>query len=130
RGIEVFLVCDPSHAFQEELRAARVNILPATVRSRIDVSAIRQIRRTLSQERIDLLYATTNRGLAAGTLASLGLSIPRVAYRGTMGNLSAFLPQDFFTYFHPSLTKIVCNCHAVKSSLEKMGISSEKLHVI
>jgi|GEM_PF-5640288 len=130
RGHRVTLVCNPNEPQIERYEAAGAVVVPIAISSRISPGAVRKLRRVITDHKIETVYAPFNKGLAAATLASIGLSCRRFTYRGTLGNLSRFNPTTYLTHLSGSLTGIICNCQAVKEDLVRFGLPEEKLTVV
>jgi glycosyltransferase involved in cell wall biosynthesis len=100
-------------------------------RNRVDLAAIRRIRRELAAGRFDLMHAFINRPLSCGLWAAWGYrDLKRIAYRGKEGNVGRLDPAAWMTYLHPRLDRIICVSDAVRRSLLEVGIADRKLRVI
>ena len=129
-GYSVEIICDPRESRVEEFRAAGIEVRVRSIRSRLDFVSALFIRKCIQKGSFDLIYSPFNKGLSTALLATLGLGLPVVSYRGTLGNLSRLDPSSYLTHLNPNLSAIICNCRAVKSSLLSVGVAEEKLHVI
>ena len=141
RGHRVHLICDPQwHARQSQLPAgesavARLNETGVTVstmavKHRLDISAARALRRIISTESPDVIYAPKNSTLSVALLATSGDTCPVIGYRGTSGHLHRYDPASWLTYFHPRLKAIVCVSEAVRRYLISKKIPPLMLHTI
>lgn len=129
-GIDVAVMCSPSAPRVAALASAGVPVIPLVLRHRLDVRAVRAVRRQIRAQRPHVIYAPTNRGLSVSLLASRGCGVLRVAYRGTMGHLSRLDPASWLTYLNPGLDSIVCVSDAVRGYLLSMGIPARRLITI
>jgi glycosyltransferase involved in cell wall biosynthesis len=98
-------------------------------RGRIDALVIQELRRELRTNRFGLMHCLSNRTISNGNLAGIGIPIPRIAYRGTVGHVSRWDPLSWLTYLHPGMNRIVCVSEAVRSYL-KQYVQEERLVVI
>jgi glycosyltransferase involved in cell wall biosynthesis len=118
-GLSLTVLHDPEAAATSVRTMVDAGI-PCTsfsVRHRLDSAAVRDLRRRLRDGTFDLVYAPINRTLSAALLATRGLRIPVVGYRGTVGHLFRWDPTSWLTYFHPRLAHIVCVSEAVRRYL-------------
>jgi len=129
-GIDVHMNCRPNAPEEPELTAAGVRVSEWTVRHRLDLAASRALRRLIRKEDPDIVYAPTNRGLAAALRAGRGSRARIVAYRGTIGHLKKYDPAAWITYFHPRIARIVCVSRAVEQHLLSMGLPNSRLVTI
>jgi glycosyltransferase involved in cell wall biosynthesis len=129
-GVNVDVMCDPSAPEQQLLRDSGVGVSSLTIRHRLDFAAARTIRKQLCAEHYDILHATRNRDLSVSLIASRGMSIKRVAYRGTIGHLSRLDPASWLTYLNPRLDRIICNSEAVRQYMLSMRLPDAKLKTI
>ncbi len=130
KGIDITLVCRPDAARCPELKDSPIRILPMTVRHRVDLSSIRFLRQLLREHPVDIIYAVINKTLSVSLLATIGLRIPVVGYRGTIGHISRFDPACWLTYLNPRLRGIVCVSEAVRQYLLGFGIPPTRLVTI
>lgn len=121
-GIEVDLVCHPEAPEQDPLRQAGVGIIPDRIRHRLDWPAVVRLRRRLRAKHYDLIHAPRNSTLSVALLASRGLRIGHIAYRGTIGHLSHWDPASWLTYLNPRVDRIICVSEAVREYLLGLGI--------
>jgi glycosyltransferase involved in cell wall biosynthesis len=129
-GYEVDLFCNPLDQRQDEMRQGGIRVQTLKVRHRFDLHAAGVVRRKLLAGNHDILYATSNRGLAAAVIASRGLPVKLAAYRGTLGNLSRLNPGCHVAHLNPRISSIICNCEAVRRYLIDFGFAPEKLAAI
>jgi glycosyltransferase involved in cell wall biosynthesis len=129
-GIGIDVICDPAAPEQELLRSAGIGVSTLSIRHRLDLGAASHIRRKLAGKRYDIIHATRNRDLSVSLIASRGMAIKRVAYRGTVGHLSRFDPASWLTYLNSKLHRIICNSDAVRRYMLSMGLPERNLHHI
>jgi glycosyltransferase involved in cell wall biosynthesis len=120
-GVELTVVC-PTNASEarEEMRAAGIEICDLTFTKRIDRAASAELRRILIDGEFDILHAFGNKGLQNGLLATRGLPVKIVTYRGIVGNLSFFSPVSWMRHLNPRIDRIICVADAVRDFLLSM----------
>jgi L-malate glycosyltransferase len=106
--------------------ASGITYYPATIRSRLDLKCVRRLRTLLKKNSFHILHALTARALTVMLFASMGLGQKRVAYRGTVGNLSRLDPSSWLSFLHPKIDRISCVSEAVRRYLITQGVSAER----
>ncbi len=131
RGHKVQVVCAPEALLHMPLEANGVSIGRLKTRHRLDLVAARAFRRILMASRPDVIYAPRNKTLSVALMATMGLGIPVVAYRGTIGHIHYSDPASWLTYLNPRLAHIHCVSEAVRRHLDQdLHIPSVKLSCI
>lgn len=130
RGYEVLVFGNSASPALQGIAARGVTVRSFPVSGRFDLGSAARLRRILVEWRPAVVHAFTSRGLSIATFASMGLSIPRIGYRGTAGNLSWLNPADWLTYLHPRLSRIMCVSEAVRVSLLAMKLPERRLATI
>ncbi len=113
-GVELSVICPDQEGIGERLAAAGIHLADIAFRQRVDRDAIDALRRLLVDRRIDLLHMLGNRALQNGLIASRGLPVRLVAYRGIVGNVSFLSPVSWMRQLNPRLDRIVCVADAVR----------------
>ena len=114
-GVDVTVVCPPNAAkSRATLAEAGVPLLELDVRGRFDRSGTQRLRDELVRGRYDVLHVFSNRPLESGIVATRGLPVRLVAYRGIVGNVSFFSPVSWLRFLNPRIDRIVCVCNAVR----------------
>lgn len=121
------MIHDPSRDCATAFAGTDVTTARLAIRHRLDLCAVRELRRKLVADLPELLYAPANKSLAVSLMATRGLAVKVVGYRGTMGHLSRWDPASLITYFHSRLAGIVCLSKAVEQYLIRMGVTATTL---
>lgn len=132
-GPDLMIHCmaDPSCRNFQSLKSSEVKCTPLTLKNRMDLPAIKAIRSTIKEFGPELVQCLRNNyPLSNALLATLGISVKHVCYRGTMGNLSKWDPGSWMTYLNPRLDKIWCVSRGVEDYLASMSVPAHKLTTI
>ena len=114
-GVDITVVCPPNAAKSRAMLAeAGVPMLELDVRGRFDRAGTQRLRDELVRGRYDVLHVFSNRPLESGIVATRGLPVRLVAYRGIVGNVSFFSPMSWLRFLNPRIDRIVCVCNAVR----------------
>jgi glycosyltransferase involved in cell wall biosynthesis len=113
-GVELEVMCSPASLFYDHLKDSGVMVTDLEVKGRIDLPAIRAIRTRLKDRDFNIIHGFNNRTVANSVLASTGLPVKVVAYRGIVENVSFYNPGSWMTYLHPKVDRVVCVAEAVR----------------
>lgn len=127
RGIHVDLFCDTSSPYFDPLKARNFPMTHFVMKSRMDISAIRTLRRTLTTGHYDIVHAFNSRALSITLIASLGLKVKRIGFCGTTGHLKRWDPASRMSLLNPRVDRIVCISEAVKTYLHGLGVPESRL---
>lgn len=114
QGVQTTVVCRPGTVGYHELVEAGVRVVPVTFKSKLDWSAIKELRLLITKESFDLVHVFSKMLLTNYTLASVGIKTPVIAYRGIVGNLSYWDPFSWLSFFNPRIARWVCVCEAIR----------------
>jgi glycosyltransferase involved in cell wall biosynthesis len=123
RGVEIDVMCNPAGRNYPLLQQSGIPLLKSCFKGRFDPEGIRRIRHQLNSKDYDLIHTFDNRALQNAMLASLGINIPFVAYRGIVANVSVFDPASWLTYLNPKVKKITCVANAIRDYFLQMPLS-------
>lgn len=101
----------------DRLAEAGIPIHDHVPRRKLSLASVRYIRRVLREGRHDALYLFNNPAILNGVVASIGLPVKVVTYRGQTGNVSRWNPLQYFMHLSPRVARIVCVAEAVRQSL-------------
>lgn len=130
QGHNVTALIGHSRRFSDELLKAPIEIISHEFKYRIDLKSIFLIRKLLKKNNFDIVHCFSARALTSLVLASIGISVKKVAYRGTVGHLGRLDPSSWLSFLNPTLDKIICVSKAVERYLLSKGVPSKKLITI
>lgn len=113
-GVDVSVVCPPDTRLRPVLAEAGVRLVDIALSRRVDRAAIAQLRAELIAGEYDILHLFGNRALQNGLIATRGMPIRIVAYRGIVGNVSFYNPVSWMRFLNPRIDRIVCVADAVR----------------
>lgn len=95
-----------------------VTLLPAPpIRGKVNLSVIRALRRYTKQYHFDLTYSPGSSGLSNALLATLGLGVKNVAYRGTGARVRRTDPTYYLGILNPRVRHVICETEHVAGYL-------------
>jgi glycosyltransferase involved in cell wall biosynthesis len=117
RGVEVMVMADARSPHVQRIQQAGVEVHDLPLEGRFDRAAMKLIRNTVVSEKIDIVHAFTNRTVLHMVLATRGLPVKLVAYRGVIGNVSWWSPLSWFRFLNPRISRIICVAEEIRRSL-------------
>ena len=112
----------------DDLSARLPAAYPFTHAGRFDRRGIAEVRARLREGGYDIVHAhPTKRILGLTMLASAGLGVRRIGYRGTIGSLRRLNPSSSLSYYNPWLDRIICVCEGVRRYFLKARVPAYKL---
>lgn len=130
RGVDVEVMTRRRCHWGERLAAAGIPVHDFVPRRKFSLEAVREIRRVLRAGRHDVVHLFNNPAIVNGILASVGLPVKVVTYRGQTGNISRWDPICYLTHLSPRVSRIVCVAEAVRQSLLGVVYDPAKLVTI
>ena len=113
-GVDVAMMCPEEAPNFARLEAGGVEMRPFKMRSRCDLGAQAVIAKWLRERKTDILHLLTNQAVNNGLVASWGLPVKVVTYRGIVGNVSYYYPVSYTTHLSPGVDRVVCVSEAVR----------------
>lgn len=129
-GLDVEVMTPRRCYWGERLADAGIPIHDFRPRRKFSLSAILRIRRVLREGRHDIVHLFNNPAILNGVVASIGLPVRVITYRGQTGNVSRWNPLQYLMHLSPRVDRIVCVADAVRESLAEAGADRRKLVTI
>lgn len=122
------IMCPPEAPHRKRLIDAGVPVTDLSLKGRFDRNGISEIKSFIQKRHIDILHLFNNKATSNGIIASRGLPVKIICYRGTVGNVSFFDPASWTTYLHPRVDKIICVSEAIREYFLKMKLFSLRVN--
>jgi hypothetical protein len=116
-GASPIVMADLSSAHVQRIRDAGIPVLDIPLDRKFDRDALKVIRETILSRKIDIVHAFTNRTVLHMVLASRGLPVKLVAYRGVIGNVSWLSPLSWMRFLNPRISRIICVAEKIRDYL-------------
>lgn len=116
QGCNLVVMCPGDAPHFNLMKKNSVNLVALKLKAKADISGIRLIRKVLCQTRAGILHMFNNRAVTNGLLASWGLPVKRVAYRGVAGREKIYSPYSWVTYLNPMIHRVICVADAIRQS--------------
>lgn len=120
QGFDITVMCPRDAPYRQQFADAGLHTIDLLIKSNIDRHAIKAIRDELQRRHYDIIHTFSNRTVTNALLASRGMAIRLVAYRGIVGNVSFLDPMSWLRYLHPRIDRIVCVADAIRDYFLQM----------
>jgi glycosyltransferase involved in cell wall biosynthesis len=130
RGVDAEVMSRRDTYWGRRLVEAGIPVHDFVPRRKFSLEAVRVIRRVLRAGRYDVVQLFNNPAIVNGIIASIGLPVKVVTYRGQSGNISRWDPICYLTHLSPRVSRIVCVAEAVRESLLDVVYDPRKLVTI
>ena len=116
-GVSAIVMADLRSAHVQRIEDAGISVLDVPLDKKLDREALKMIRKIILAEQIDIVHAFTNRTVLHMVLASRGLPVKLVAYRGVIGNVSWLSPLSWVRFLNPRISRIICVAEKIREYL-------------
>lgn len=125
-GHKVVLMAQDDGIYCKRLIEHGVEIIHALHSKKIDLKNILLAKKIIKEKKIDIVYATSSRGISNAIFASLCTDVKLVTYRGTTGGLYRHDPSSYLNALNPRVDGVICVSEAVERHVKKQIFSSSK----
>jgi L-malate glycosyltransferase len=126
RGLAFTVLTQEDSVYVPRMREAGIRVVDFEPRWRVDPGAIAQLRGELRRGQQQIIHLFNNKAITNGILASVGLPLKVVTYRGQTGNISRYDPSAYLTHLNPRVARVVCVAEAVRRDLVANGLPAHK----
>jgi len=116
-GVAPTVMADLRSVHVQRIRDAGIPVIDVPLDSKLDRAALKLIRETIISGNIDIVHAYTNRTVLHMVLASRGLPVKLVAYRGSIGNVSWLSPLSWVRFLNRRISRIICVADKIREYL-------------
>lgn len=116
-GVSPIVMADRRSTHVQRIRDAGIPVLDITLDRKYDRKVLKLIRHTIVSEEIEIVHTFTNRTVLYMVLASRGLEVKLVAYRGVIGNVSWLSPLSWIRFLNSRISRIICVAEKVREYL-------------
>ncbi len=129
-GLDVEVMTRRRCYWGDRLAEAGIPVHDFVPERKFSPAAVRRIRRVLRDGRFDVVHLFNNPAIVNGVVASIGLPVKVVTYRGQTGNVSRWNPIQYLMHLSPRVDRIVCVAEAVRANLARVVFDPRKLVTI
>lgn len=116
-GVVIDVMMPGDTYYEKMFREAGIQVFKHQITKKISFSTIRYIRRLVKQNDYHLLHLYNNKAAINGVLATTGLPVKLLTYRGFTGHVSWFNPTSLLTHLNPKVKRVTCVSNAVCSQV-------------
>lgn len=129
-GMRLTVMTQRDSVYAGQMREAGIELIHFEEHPKFNIGAIRQIRETLRTGRHQVIHLFNNKAITNGIIASLGLPVKVVTYRGQTGGVKRYDPMRYLTHLNPRVDCVTCVSEAVRQDLLNNGVPARKLATI
>jgi glycosyltransferase involved in cell wall biosynthesis len=131
-GMDVRVFANLESRYVQAIQAAGIPVTHVSWKQKLDRATLKLIRRTVVDDRIDIIHTGNSRTtlhmvMATRPLARKGLSPKLIAYLGVTGNVTWLSPLSWFRFLNPRIDRIVCVAEGVRQYLIEVQFLGFKL---
>jgi len=118
-GVDIdVLLAGYSHYYDLFLDAG-MQVFVHHIPKKFNLPSIRYIRKLVKTNKYDIVHLYNNKAANNGILATIGLPVKVVTYRGYTGNVLWYKPTSYINHLNPKVDKITCVSNAVRDQVRK-----------
>jgi len=118
-GVDVdVLVAGYSHYYDQFIKAG-MQVFVHHISKKFHIPSIRYIRNLVKSNKYDIIHLYNNKAANNGILATIGLPVKVVTYRGYTGNVLWYKPTSYINHLSPKVDKITCVSNAVRDQVRR-----------
>lgn len=130
-GVQMTIMTQEDSVCVEQMRAGGCEIVPFDIGRKFSIRSIRKIRQVLREGEHHVIHLFNNKAIVNGLVASIGLPVKVITYRGQTGNIKRYDPSCYLTHLNPRVHCISCVSDAVRNDLiAQGGVKESKLVTI
>ncbi len=118
-GIDLDVMTPPRGPYIGRFQEAGIHIHPYKPERKFSLKEIRHIRSILRQGQYDIVHVFNNRAVVNTVMASLGLPVRIMTYRGYTGHLVWYKPTAHLGHLNPRVRRITCVSQGVEKQVRR-----------
>jgi glycosyltransferase involved in cell wall biosynthesis len=119
KGIQVNVLSNPESDYTEIFKDNGIHVHPYKPQKKFSRREIRYIRDIISNGKYNIVHVFNNKAVTNVVLASLGLPVKVITYRGYTGHLLWYKPTSWLSHLHPKVSKITCVSEGLRKQVKR-----------
>ena len=120
KGVDLTVIAHWPTTESLELESSGIKVVYFPITKKIDISAIRKLRKLLKSEKYDIIHITYSKAITNVIVASYNLKIRIIAYLGSL-SLHWHDPLVYFSFFNNRIDKLICLSDGVEEHVLKQA---------
>ncbi|MFN8211800.1 MAG: glycosyltransferase family 4 protein [Bacteroidales bacterium] len=125
KGADLIVMTHYPTPESRELEDAGIRVKYLDIKRKIDFGVIRELRKIIKEEKIEILHFTFGKALTNGLIASRGTGCRIVAYLGSI-SLYWHDPFSWISYLNSRIDKLICLSNGVEEHVLRQAPSRMK----
>ena len=118
-GIDVDVMLGDYSYYYDLFLNAGIQVFVHHIPKKFNPASIRYIRKLVKSNTYDILHLYNNKAANNGILATIGLPVKIVTYRGFTGHVLWYKPTSYLNHLNPKVDKITCVSNAVRDQVRR-----------
>jgi len=119
KGIKITVISRKDTEYSRRFIDEGIRFIGAYPERKYDLRFIRLVRKELKEGGYHILQLFSNNSIYNGLIASLGISVKVVLYRGYTGNIHWYDPSCYLKYLNWRVDKIICLAEAIREMFHR-----------
>jgi len=125
-GHKIILMAQENGIYSPRLAEYGIKVIDAVHEKKIDLKNILIAKKIIKENKIDIVYATSSRGISNAIFACMGTDTKLVTYRGTTGGLYRYDPSAYLNALNPRVDGVICVSESVERHVKKQLFSNKQ----
>lgn len=126
-GVQLEVMTQGDSVYRAAMEEAGIEVIDCVPGRKLNLRVARLIRDRLESGRHDILHLFNNKAITNGLLATRGLPVKVITYRGQTGNMHRYDPTCWLTHLNPRVDRIICVADAVRDDLRQHVLHPERV---
>jgi L-malate glycosyltransferase len=118
-GYDITVMTFGNGEYVPKFKEAGIRVIDYHPTKKFSFAQVQRIRKELKDGRYQIVQLFNNKAMVNGILASIGLPVKVVTYRGYTGNINWWDPFMYLKHLSPRVDRIVCLVEAIRVLMRK-----------
>lgn len=131
RGYDITIMSFGGTEYEKYFKEIGVKFIEHHPIKKYSLSSIKFIRKTLKEGKYDIIHLFNGKAITNGLIASMGLPVKTILYRGYTGNIHWYNPESYMKFLSPRVDKIICIAEATRDLIRSQRLfgKSKAVHI-
>ncbi|MGE4420316.1 MAG: glycosyltransferase family 4 protein [Sulfurimonas sp.] len=125
-GYDITVMTEENSLYAARFQEHGIKVVDARYKKKISPKTIKDIRDTIKEQCIDIVYATNSKSISNAVVACMRVDVKLVTYRGTTGGLYRYDPSAYLNALNPRVDGVICVSEAVTKRVKQQVFGTSK----
>jgi glycosyltransferase involved in cell wall biosynthesis len=126
KGVALHVMLSPGSPYIETFNNAGVITHEIKIKKKIDRDAHQLIKKLIKTEQFDIIHAFNNNAANNAVIASFGIPVKIITYRGFTGHVHWLKPTSYLNHLNPKVKRVLCVSNAVRDQVRRQLLFNKK----